>query len=81
MIRLLIDFFVKKNLYWVLKSRKKKERRIIIERILKTLYWFIVIAIAWQVLELVIYGEVQPRLVDDIIGLIFPPLIYKAMKE
>jgi len=54
---------------------------IIMVRILKTLYWFIVIITVWQLLEMVIYGEVQPRLVDDIIGLIFPPLIYKAMKE
>lgn len=49
--------------------------------IVKTLYWYIAIITAWQVLELVIYGEVQPRLVDDIVGLIFLPLIYKAIKE
>lgn len=33
--------------------------------------WLMTLAIttAWQIIELALYGEVQPRRVDDIIGL------------
>ena len=28
-------------------------------------------AIIWQALELIVYGEIQPRAVDDLMGLVF----------
>ena len=28
-------------------------------------------AIIWQALELIVYGEIQPRVVDDLMGLVF----------
>lgn len=28
-------------------------------------------AIIWQALELIVYGEIQPRVVDDLKGLVF----------
>lgn len=30
-----------------------------------------VAAIIWQALEIIVYGEIQPRVVDDLMGLIF----------
>ena len=30
-----------------------------------------VTAIIWQALELIVYGEIQPRAVDDLMGLVF----------
>ena len=48
-------------------------------KIIKTLYWFILIGLIWQVLEIACYGEIQPRIVDDVIVLITLPFIYKAM--
>lgn len=38
------------------------------------------ISICWQLLELLIYGEVQPRIVDDIIGLFWIGAICFAYK-
>lgn len=34
------------------------------------------IGIAWQLLEVAFYGEVQPRKVDDIILLVFMVIIF-----
>lgn len=31
----------------------------------------VAISICWQLLEVLIYGEIQPRIVDDIIGLLW----------
>lgn len=41
---------------------------------------YILISILWMVLERIIYGRVQPRIVDDIIGLILFWYIYQAEK-
>lgn len=40
----------------------------------------VAIGICWQLLELLIYGEVQPRIVDDIIGLLWIGAICFAYK-
>nr|DAR47904.1 MAG TPA: hypothetical protein [Bacteriophage sp.] len=34
----------------------------------------------WQMLEYIAYGEVQPRIVDDIMVLFFIPFIYLACR-
>ena len=34
----------------------------------------------WQMLEYIAYGEVQPRIVDDIMVLFFIPFIYFAFR-
>lgn len=39
---------------------------------------FLLIGILWQVLELIFYGEIQPRIVDDIIGLFLFYYIYRS---
>lgn len=49
------------------------------ERILKAGWLFLVLALIWQGLELLIYGQIQPRIVDDIMGLLFLPFIYKSI--
>lgn len=41
---------------------------------------YILISILWMVLERIIYGRVQLRIVDDIIGLILFWYIYQAEK-
>lgn len=49
------------------------------DRIIKMCWWYIVLALVWQGLELLIYRQIQPRVVDDIMGLLFLPFIYKAV--
>ena len=41
---------------------------------------YILINVLWMALERMIYGKVQPRIVDDIIGLILFWYIYQAEK-
>lgn len=41
---------------------------------------YILISILWMALERIIYGRVQPRIADDIIGLILFWYIYQAEK-
>lgn len=41
---------------------------------------YILICVLWMTLEQIIYGEVQPRIVDDIIGIILLWYIYQAEK-
>ena len=38
------------------------------------------IYVSWQILELLIYGEIQPRIVDNIIGLLWTGAICFAYK-
>lgn len=40
----------------------------------------VAISICWQLLEVLIYGEIQPRIVDDIIGLLWTGAICFAYK-
>ena len=41
---------------------------------------YLLISVLWMTLERIIYGRVQPRIVDDIIGLILFWYIYQAEK-
>lgn len=54
--------------------------RIEMDRVLKTFWWFIALILTWQGLELLIYHEVQPRVVDDIMAFLYLPFIYKAVE-
>ena len=40
----------------------------------------LVTVIIWQALEIIIYGEIQPRVVDDLIGLVFLYGMIKAYR-
>lgn len=50
------------------------------ERICKTGWWLVAICLVWQWMELAVYGEVQPRVVDDIMMVLISPFIYKAIR-
>lgn len=47
-----------------------------IEAMIQTGVTVIILCGLWQMLEYIIYGEVQPRVVDDIMILFFTPFIY-----
>ena len=47
-----------------------------IKAIVRTLTATIILCGIWQILEYLIYGETQPRIVDDIMMLLFIPFIY-----
>jgi len=49
------------------------------EKLLKACWCFVILGLIWQGLELLVYGQIQPRVVDDIMGFLFFPFIYKAM--
>lgn len=49
------------------------------DRTLKAVYIWIVLALVWMGLELLLYSEIQPRTVDDIMWFLFLPFIYMAV--
>ena len=49
--------------------------------VIKTIVWVVIICAIWEWLEIRIYGAVQPRLVDEIMMLLFIPFIYNASKS
>ena len=51
-----------------------------IKAIIQTCAAVVILAGIWQMLEILFYGEVQPRIVDDIIILFFIPFIYLACR-
>lgn len=50
------------------------------ERFCKTIYWYLILVFIWQGIEIVLYGEIQHRTVDDIMSLLYLPFIWMAMK-
>lgn len=50
-------------------------------RILKTCAITLVYCLIWFGLELALYGKIQGRTVDDIMMLLFIPVIWKAVKN
>lgn len=50
------------------------------EQFLKTAWWCFVLDISWKGLELLLYGEIQPRKVDDIMFFLYVPFIWMAMR-
>lgn len=49
-------------------------------QVIKALIVWIAIALVWSALELIWYGEVQPRIVDDIMWILWLLFIYDAMR-
>lgn len=53
-----------------------------LERILNNIFWLIfnilMVNLIWQRLEVMFYGDVQPRKVDEIITLIWVGIVVKA---
>ena len=52
-----------------------------IKAITKTAMVTVMLCGIWQMLEYLIYGEVQPRIVDDIMMLFFIPFIYISARD
>ncbi|GEM02515.1 hypothetical protein SAMN05421839_10623 [Halolactibacillus halophilus] len=44
--------------------------------IFKILILYIIVTIAWMLLEKIIYGQTQPRLVDDVIAIVLSISLY-----
>lgn len=51
------------------------------EQASKAIVWYLLLGIIWQVLELIFYKEIQHRIVDDIMGVLFFFVIYQAMEK
>lgn len=58
---------------------EQEVREVHMEKILKACWCFIILGLIWQGLELLLYGQIQHRVVDDIMGLLFFPFIYKSV--
>lgn len=50
------------------------------EQFCKTIWWYLILIFIWQGIEIVLYGEIQNRTVDDIMSLLYLPFIWMAMK-
>lgn len=63
-------------LTWRYQSLRKRIRAII-----QTAMVTVILCGIWQMLEHLIYGEIQPRIVDDIMMLLFIPFIYISARD
>ena len=52
-----------------------------VKAIIQTAIVTVILCGIWQMLEYLIYGEVQPRIVDDIMMLFFIPFIYISARD
>lgn len=59
----------------------KNTKVINIAAVCKTITMMFVISFIWMMLEELIYGEVQPRTVDDIMLILLTPVFYQAVKN
>ena len=50
-----------------------------LEKIIKTVLLVLFYCFIWTGLEKMMYGEIQPRTVDDIIMLLLIPIFYRAV--
>ena len=55
--------------------------RKIVKAIIQTAMVTVILCGIWQMLEYLIYGEVQPRIVDDIMMLFFIPFLYISARD
>ena len=51
------------------------------DRVFKTFFIMITAGAIWMLLELVSYGEVQPRSVDHAMMAFFTPFVYNSFRE
>ena len=52
-----------------------------LKALIRTTSISITLSLLWQSLELLIYGQIQPRLVDGIMLFMFMPFIYTSVRE
>ena len=62
-------------------TRRYNSLRKRIKAIIQTAMATVILCVIWQMLEYLIYGEVQPRIVDDIMMLFFIPFIYISARD
>lgn len=60
------------------KAIKIKFNKDMTKRILLTCIVTLIYCSIWMLLEIVLYGQIEPRIVDDIMMLLFIPCIWKA---
>lgn len=63
-----------------IKCRVMEVNIVIKPQVIKVIIMWITIALVWSALELICYGEAQPRIVDDIMWILWLPFIYDAMR-
>ena len=49
------------------------------ERVFKTIWYIWMLCVIWMLLELIIYHEIQSRVVDDIMLGLMVPFIWKSV--
>ena len=49
--------------------------------IIKTLFVVWIYGIVWIILEIILYGYPDSRIIDEIMLMLFTPIIYKAMNQ
>lgn len=54
----------------IIREKEKEKKMPFVLSLFAAILKFLVISLAWMALEKNFYGEVQPRIVDDIIGLV-----------
>ena len=52
-----------------------------LNKIFKTMLFTLLWCLVWIILEYLIYGHAESRIVDDIMTLIVIPIIYKALGD
>lgn len=52
-----------------------------VDAIIHTVIITVMICGIWQMLEYLIYGQIQPRVVDDIMMIFFIPFIYLGVRK
>ena len=62
-------------------TRRYQSLRKRIKAIIQTAMATVILCGIWQMLEYLIYGEVQPRIVDDIMMLFFIQFIYISARD
>ena len=62
-------------------TRRYHSLRKKIKAIIQTAIVTVMLCGIWQMLEYLIYGEIQPRIVDDIMMLLFIPFIYISARD
>ena len=50
-------------------------------QIIKTLFVVLLYCIVWSLLEVILYGQAENRDVDNIMMVLFIPMIYKAVGD
>ena len=53
--------------------------------VIKNIFWFLIILTAigwlWEILEMIFYGTIQPRKVDEIISFVWAVVVVMAYKK